>query len=417
MIVLITVFLITYLLIISEEKIKISKSAIALAGGIFMWLFIFIGEEAEKSSEGIYHSLEEISSILFFLLGAMTTVEVIDIHGGFEYITRIMSSLRPSRLFVYTVLLSFFLSSFLDNLTTTVIMASILSKTVSSDTFRKYALACVVPAANTGGVFSPIGDVTSTMLWVGNRITTSGLVLRLFIPSLVCLLIPLLFTYFTAQKNKWWNETKTETPKKGGGEKTFYILILGFITLLTSPVLKAMTGFPPFAGMLLGLGLLWVIAEILERRRPEVKNSVANALSRIDTPGILFFLGILMAVSALGHVGLLRDFSQWLSNIFSDFRLLHFFTGIISSVLDNVPLVAGLMEMYPLEMYPTDHAFWDLLCYASGTGGSLLIIGSAAGVIAMNAENISFMWYLKKMFIPAFLGYTGGYLVLLLMMS
>jgi Na+/H+ antiporter NhaD/arsenite permease-like protein len=320
-------------------------------------------------------------------------------------------------LFVYTALLSFFLSSFLDNLTTTVIMASILSKTVSSNTFRKYALACVVPAANAGGVFSPIGDVTSTMLWVGNRITTSGLVLRLFIPSLVCLLIPLLFTYFTAQKKKWWNETKTETPKKGGGEKTFYILVLGLITLLTSPVLKALTGFPPFAGMLLGLGLLWVIAEILERRRPEVKNSVANALSRIDTPGILFFLGILMAVSALGHVGLLRNFSQWLSNIFSDFRVLHFFTGIISSVLDNVPLVAGLMEMYPLETYPTDHAFWDLLCYASGTGGSLLIIGSAAGVIAMNAENISFMWYLKKMFIPAFLGYTGGYLVLLLMMS
>lgn len=417
MIVLITVFLITYLLIIWEEKIKISKSAIALAGGIFMWLFIFITGKPEESSEGIYHSLEEISSILFFLLGAMTTVEVIDIHGGFEYITRKMSSLRPSRLFIYTAFLSFFLSSFLDNLTTTVIMASILSKTISSNTFRKYALACVVPAANAGGVFSPIGDVTSTMLWVGNRITTSGLILKLFIPSLVCLLIPLLFTYFSARKNKWWNETKAESKKVKGGERTFYILILGFITLLTSPVLKALTGFPPFAGMLLGLGFLWVIAEILERRRPEVKNSVANALVRIDTPGILFFLGILMAVSALGHVGLLRDFSQSLSNVFPDYRVLHFFTGMISAVLDNVPLVAGLMEMYPMEVYPTDHAFWDLLCYASGTGGSLLIIGSAAGVIAMNAENISFMWYLKKMFIPALLGYAGGYLTLLLMMS
>ncbi|MCX8080279.1 MAG: sodium:proton antiporter NhaD [Bacteroidia bacterium] len=412
---LITVFITTYFFIIIEDKIKISKSAIALTGGILMWLIIFLEQGQDLPMEGIYHALEEIASVLFFLLGAMTTVEVIDIHGGFEYITQKISRLRPSALFFWISMLAFILSSFLDNLTTTVLMASLLSKTVSSDAMRKYTLACVVPAANAGGVFSPIGDVTSTMLWISERLSSMHMILTLIIPSLVCFFVPYLYTRRIGKKNKWWNEQIKPNSLKEKNNSSLFILIFGIFMLLTSPILKTTAGLPPFAGMLLGLGTMWVISEIIERRRPEMKNTVANALARIDTPGILFFFGILMAVSALGYIGTLREFSEGLSRVFSDYRVLHFFTGIISAVLDNVPLVAGLMEMYPLEMYPTDHAFWNLLCYSSGTGGSLLIIGSAAGVIAMNSEKISFTWYLKHMTFPIFLGYLAGYLMLIFM--
>jgi Na+/H+ antiporter NhaD/arsenite permease-like protein len=412
---LIFIFIITYFFIVIEEKVKISKSAIALLGGILMWLIIFLEMGHEHPTEGIYHALEEIASVLFFLLGAMTTVEVIDIHGGFEYITKRIARLKPAALFFWISLLAFILSSFLDNLTTTVLMASLLSKTVQSSAMRKYTLACVVPAANAGGVFSPIGDVTSTMLWISDRLTSSQMILKLIIPSIVCFLIPYFYTRYIGKKNRWWNEQTKNPENKSRDKSSLFILIFGIIMLLTSPILKTTAGLPPFAGMLLGLGTMWVITEIIERRRPEMKNTVANALARIDTPGILFFFGILMAVSALGYIGTLKVFSNKLSEVFPDFRLLHFFTGIISAVLDNVPLVAGLIEMYPLELFPTDHSFWNLLCYSSGTGGSLLIIGSAAGVIAMNSEKISFMWYLKHMTLPIFLGYTGGYLVALMM--
>lgn len=414
--VLIIIFTLTYFFIILEEKVKVSKSASALTGGLLMWLIIFLDKGQGTSEEGIYRSLEEIASLLFFLMGAMATVEVIDIYGGFEYITYRLSRLRPSFLFFWISLLSFVLSSFLDNLTTTVVMASILGKTMQNDEFRKYTLACVVSAANAGGVFSPIGDVTSTMLWISGRLSATNMLMTLLIPAIVCFTVPYIYTFYIAKKNRWWKEKKVSDNKIPPDGSSLMILFLGMLLLLSSPILNTSVGMPPFAGMLLGLGILWGVSEMVEKRRPMLRNSVASALSRIDLPGILFFFGILMGVSALGFTGILQELSDNLHRIFPDYRMLHFNTGLISSVLDNVPLVAGMIEMFPTEIYSVDHPFWNLLCYSSGTGGSLLIMGSAAGVVAMNSENISFLWYLKKITFPVFLGYISGYLTLILIL-
>ncbi|TKA89353.1 sodium:proton antiporter NhaD [Halopseudomonas bauzanensis] len=447
------IFVVGYLCIALEHPLKLDKAASALLTAAMTWAVLVLGaneilptlalgsnDPADSSAivvSALRHHLGEIAEILFFLLGAMTIVELIDAHGGFKVITdRITTRRRVSLLWIIG-LLTFFLSAVLDNLTTTIVMVSLLRKLVRGRPERWLYVGIVIIAANAGGAWSPIGDVTTTMLWIGGQITAQQVVIELFLPSLVCLLVPLAILSL---------RLKGEAPRprlrahvaEGGHATTDRernaVLAMGIGALLFVPVFKTVTGLPPYMGILFGLGVLWVATEIMHRdKKPELKHplSVIGVLHRVDTPSILFFLGILLAVSSLataGHLGqiavALRD---GLGNIFA----INYAIGLLSAVVDNVPLVAGAMKMYPtvtdgmlasattdtewLSQFVTDGRFWQFLAFCAGTGGSSLIIGSAAGVAAMGMERIGFFWYIKRVSLLAFLGYTAGAAVYLLM--
>ncbi|WGK62169.1 sodium:proton antiporter NhaD [Halopseudomonas sp. SMJS2] len=447
------IFVVGYLCIALEHPLKLDKAASALLTAAMTWAVLVLGaneilptlalgsnDPADSSAivvSALRHHLGEIAEILFFLLGAMTIVELIDAHGGFKVVTdRITTRRRVSLLWIIG-LLTFFLSAVLDNLTTTIVMVSLLRKLVRGRPERWLYVGVVIIAANAGGAWSPIGDVTTTMLWIGGQITAQQVVVELFLPSLVCLLVPLAILSL---------RLKGEAPRprlrahvaEGGHATTDRernaVLAMGIGALLFVPVFKTVTGLPPYMGILFGLGVLWVATEIMHRdKKPELKHplSVIGVLHRVDTPSILFFLGILLAVSSLataGHLGqiavALRD---GLGNIFA----INYAIGLLSAVVDNVPLVAGAMKMYPtvtdgmlasattdtewLSQFVTDGRFWQFLAFCAGTGGSSLIIGSAAGVAAMGMERIGFFWYIKRVSLLAFLGYTAGAAVYLLM--
>ena len=447
------IFVVGYLCIALEHPLKLDKAASALLTAAMTWAVLVLGaneilptlalgsnDPADSSAivvSALRHHLGEIAEILFFLLGAMTIVELIDAHGGFKVVTdRITTRRRVSLLWIIG-LLTFFLSAVLDNLTTTIVMVSLLRKLVRGRPERWLYVGVVIIAANAGGAWSPIGDVTTTMLWIGGQITAQQVVIELFLPSLVCLLVPLAILSL---------RLKGEAPRprlrahvaEGGHATTDRernaVLAMGIGALLFVPVFKTVTGLPPYMGILFGLGVLWVATEIMHRdKKPELKHplSVIGVLHRVDTPSILFFLGILLAVSSLataGHLGqiavALRD---GLGNIFA----INYAIGLLSAVVDNVPLEAGAMKMYPtvtdgmlasattdtewLSQFVTDGRFWQFLAFCAGTGGSSLIIGSAAGVAAMGMERIGFFWYIKRVSLLAFLGYTAGAAVYLLM--
>ncbi len=411
------VFVIAYLGIVFEHPLKINKAAFALLGGVLLWFFLSVDLADEHVfNEQLFENFSEIAAILFFLLGAMTIVEIIDGHRGFDVITSRINKLSLSKLFWIMGLLAFVLSAILDNLTTTILMVSLVKKIVDNVKLRWYFAGMIVIASNAGGAFSPIGDVTTTMLWIGGQITSLHLIKNLLLPSIVCFFIPSLVMYLLLSKTRLLQEppipvTSDEKPDKSAT----VILFLGIAALVSVPVVKGVFHVPPFMGMLLGLGVLWLTTEIIARRRNDIQNvfTVSHALRNIDTPSILFFLGILLSVGALQSSGLLGKLSLFLSENITNNDLLLLVTGIFSSIVDNVPLVAAFQKMYTLNQYSQDHSFWHLLCYATGTGGSLLIIGSAAGVVAMGIENISFGWYLKRIAILAALGFIGGYLVLM----
>jgi Na+/H+ antiporter NhaD/arsenite permease-like protein len=346
------------------------------------------------------HHLSEIAEILFFLMGAMVIVELIDAHRGFSVVTERISTRKQSTLLWLIGLLTFFLSAALDNLTTTIVMISLLRKLIAQQQQRWVYAGVVVIAANAGGAWSPIGDVTTTMLWIGNQITTLGIVKQLILPSLVCLLVPLL-----------WLSLRL----KGEVERA----------LLFVPVFKTVTHLPPYMGILFGLGVLWVVTELMHHGKDDEQRhplTVAGVLRRIDTPSILFFLGILLAVSALSTAGHLTAVAGWLRDSLGNVYAINVAIGLLSAVVDNVPLVAGAMKMYPLlpaeavtgpqadwlQHFVQDGTFWEMLAYCAGTGGSCLIIGSAAGVAAMGMEKISFGWYLRHISGLALMGYLAG---------
>lgn len=413
----ILVFCVGYACIIFEHSIKINKSAFAIFSGVLVWLLLsFNFSDHHLFNEQLEFHFSEISGILFFLLGAMTTVEIIDGHKGFDIITEQLVKYNLKKLFWIIGIITFFLSAVLDNLTSTILMVSLMSKLVDNAKLRWYLAGLIVIASNAGGAFSPIGDVTSTMLWIGGQLTASHLIKSLLLPSIICYIIPSTILYFVLKKKKLLNETLSITVReKAKKNSSTLVLVTGILILLAVPVFKSVFHVPPYMGMLLGLSLIWIITEVIAKKRSEneAKVTVSDALSRIDTPSILFFLGILLSVSALQAAGILADLSGFLSSKISSNNLLLFITGMFSSVVDNVPLVAAFQGMYPLSQYGTDHPFWEILCYATGTGGSLLIIGSAAGVVAMGIENISFGWYFKKISFLAFLGFLAGYLVLI----
>lgn len=412
MIWMIVIFIAGYAVITLEHTFHVNKAATALLIGVLCWtVYVLQVPDSELVGEQLNHHISEIAAILFFLLGAMTIVEIIDIHDGFEVIVSRIKTESSRKLLWIMAVLAFCLSGVLDNLATTIVLVSLLRKLVADKQERMLYAGVVVIAANAGGAFTPIGDVTTTMLWIGGQVTPANIIQKLFLPSLVCMLFPLLYLSRTSGKKITPSSTSQEKPAlTSTPTERKVVLGMGIGVLVFVPVFKLLTHLPPYMGILLGLGFLWAVTELIHRHKDEEKKSqfsVLTALRKVDTSTVLFFLGILLCIGALQSAGQLALMATYLDENVGNFYAINLLVGVLSSVVDNVPLVAAMMRMYGLE-YPADHVFWEFLAYCAGTGGSILIIGSAAGVAAMGIEKIDFMWYVRKMSLLAFMGYIAG---------
>ena len=411
----ITTFVIGYLAIALEHPIKINKAASALLTGVLCWTIYVLGAaDKDAVSHTLIEHLGEISGILFFLLGAMTIVELIDAHDGFQIITDRIKTQSIVKLLWIVGVITFFLSAALDNLTTTIVIISMLRKILSDRDKRLFFAGITIIEANAGGAWSPIGDVTTTMLWVGGQVTTLRIIEGVFLASVACLLVPLLYLSFRMDGIFQMPKADENAKSTSTASERNFVFFLGVACLIFVPVFKTITHLPPFMGMLFGLGLMWVVTEFIHSGKDEADKdslSVNYALRKIDTPSILFFLGILVSISALQATGLLAHAALWLDATIGNQTAIIVALGLLSSIVDNVPLVAATQGMYSLQQYPTDSFFWEFLAYATGTGGSSLIIGSAAGVAAMGIEKIDFFWYMKRITLLALLGYFAGAIV------
>jgi len=495
---LVALFVVGYLAIVFEHPLKLNKAASALVTGVACWTAYILAGDPRTIGEQLVHHVGELSQILFFLLGAMAIVALIDTHDGFELVTSRIRTRSRRRLLVLIAILSFTLSAVLDNLTTSIVMMSLVRRLVTDEADRMYYGGIVIIAANSGGAWSPIGDVTTTMLWIGERLTAASVVRHVIVPSLVSVVVPVLWVgvRMTGEVTRRSSrETERLVPSglsptpaltaftlpddaaavgrslsqldlrmltgasvvtmtrdgvatsvspgatlragdvlelSGTTETTALALNLlldgvapmrttpferrvvflgGVGVLLFVPVFKSITHLPPFMGMLLGLGVLWTVTEMIHKKKTDEGKSalsVTSALQRVDAQSILFFLGILLAITALESDGLLATLAlrlqEWIGNV----SLTTMAIGLASAVVDNVPLVAAAQGMYPLTTFPTDHHFWLFLCYCAGTGGSILIIGSAAGIAVMGIQRITFGWYVRHLSLPALLGYSAG---------
>ncbi|MDR2040146.1 MAG: sodium:proton antiporter NhaD [Bacteroidales bacterium] len=458
----IAIFIIGYSAIALEHTLKIDKAASALITAALVWVCIAFGgdtiypeltsfQDYTKLNPGasvmdfvthheLIEHLGEISEILFFLLGAMTIVEIIDSHGGFSILSKIIKTTKKVKLLWIFSFLTFFMSAALDNLTTTIVMIALMQKLIGGKNTRWFFASMVVIAANAGGAWSPIGDVTTIMLWIGGQITAANIIKQLFIPSLICMLIPLIIVSFTMKGNavppSRTDRAKSKVPTTD--RERWIVLVSGVLGLLFVPVFKSITHLPPYLGVLLVLGFMWVMTEILHRRKQKelrMRLTLAGILKKIDTPTIFFFLGILLAVAGLESAGHLNIFSAFLDEKVHNIYAINIAIGTLSSIVDNVPLVAGTMGMYDvmtpetlatiadparaayMSHFVTDGTFWELLAYCAGTGGSMLIIGSAAGVAAMGLTKIDFIWYVKKVTLLAAAGYLSGVAAYYLLMG
>ncbi|KAH9655894.1 Sodium/proton antiporter 1 [Citrus sinensis] len=386
--------------------------AAAITGAVAInhsWVAANQAPSTEIAVSELSRASAEVSEIVFFLLGAMTIVEIVDAHQGFKLVTDNITTRKPRTLLWVIGFVTFFLSSILDNLTSTIVMVSLLRKLVPPSEYRKLLGAVVVIAANAGGAWTPIGDVTTTMLWIHGQISTLPTMKSLFIPSAVSLAVPLAFLSLTSEVNGKGQESSNVLASEQMAPRGQLVFAVGIGALIFVPVFKALTGLPPYMGILLGLGVLWILTDAIhygESERQKLK--VPQALSRIDTQGALFFLGILLSVSSLEAAGLLREIANYLDAHISNIDLIASAIGVVSAVIDNVPLVAATMGMYDLTSFPQDSEFWQLIAYCAGTGGSMLIIGSAAGVAFMGMEKVDFFWYLRKVSGFAFAGYATG---------
>jgi len=411
---LIAVFVLTYAAIAFEHPLKINKSATALIGAGLLWTLYALGAADIKGVEAAMgDSLMSTAQIVFFLMGAMTIVEVVDAHDGFEVITAKIRTTQLSTLMWLVGFVTFFLSAILDNLTTTIVMVSLMKKLLDKREDRLFFAGLIVIAANAGGAWTPIGDVTTTMLWIGGQVTTVEIMKGLFIPSMINLLVPLAVTAWLLRGRlveapvREMNDSQIQTTPFER-QLMFY---LGLGILVAVPAFKTMTHLPPFLGILFGLGLLWLVGDLIHRDKSDQDKAhltLVSALTRIDMSSILFFVGILLAVASLEHAHILTSVAQWLNDVVGRLDIIVMLIGLVSAVVDNVPLVAASMGMYSLQEYPTDSFLWEFMAYCAGTGGSILIIGSAAGVAAMGLEKIDFLWYMKKISLLALLGYFGG---------
>lgn len=448
---LILVFIVGYLLVVFEHPLKMDKTVPALSMGALMWAIIAVGfhsgllnvidthdhvysmvgltdaMQIEAAEEGftntLLHHVGKIAEILVFLIGAMTIVELIDMHKGFEVIKEWIGTRNKKKLLWITGVIAFFLSAIIDNLTTTIVLISILRKLIHDRNERLWYVALIITAANAGGAWSPIGDVTTTMLWIGKKVTSFQLIEFIVLPAVVCFVVP----YFLASFNKVFKGDLKDHPDYSDARITKLLssnkmLYLGLGAILFVPVFKTLTHLPPYIGMILSLSVVWAVSEFIH---PEENFDPANrhnysphkALSRIELSSILFFLGILLAIAAfesavVGNVSMLRSGAEYLTSIIPNTNVIIILLGFLSAVIDNVPLVAAAMGMYE---NPLDDHLWHFLAYTAGTGGSILIVGSAAGVAAMGMEKIDFIWYLKKISWLTLAGYLAGCAAFLLL--
>lgn len=415
--ILVIVFILAYAAIAFEHPLRINKSASALVGAGVLWtIYALSTGDAHRVSEQLNESVMATAQIVFFLLGAMTIVEVVDAHDGFEVITRRIQTTSLPRLMWLVGLVTFFLSAILDNLTTTIVMVSLMRKLLAKQNDRLLFVGIIVVAANSGGAWSPIGDVTTTMLWIGGQITAAAIIKSVFLPSLVSLLLPLALTAYLLRGQpvqsvvRLHHGNQSEIPLTPEFERTL-MFYLGLGILVAVPAFKAVTHLPPFMGVLFGLGILWLVGDLVHRDKAEEEKrhlTLVHALSRIDLGSIVFFVGILLAVATLEHTHVLTALAQWLDVVVGRQDVIVLIIGVASAVVDNVPLVAAAMGMYDMAVYPPDHFLWEFLAYCAGTGGSILIIGSAAGVAAMGLEKVHFFWYLKNISWLALIGYFAG---------
>jgi len=412
------IFILGYLAIALEHPLKVNKSASALFLGTVLWLVWFkVSGDAHQAGEQLFESFGGLAQILFFLMGAMTIVAIIDANDGFSVITSRIKTSNVKVLLWIIAWLSFFLSAVLDNLTTTIVMMTLTRKLISDSKSRLYMAGVIVIAANAGGAWSPIGDVTTTMLWIGGQISALGIVKALFLPSVMCLLLPVIAFTFLISGEVNHSNLQSSGDAPSSFEKSA-LFIAGIGGLLMVPVIKTLFHVPPFIAMLFVLGILWTVVELLARRHDNIPNrlNIHHVIKDVDTPSVLFFAGILLAVGVLEATGQLEALAKILENILGDVRIITIIIGFLSAVVDNVPLVAATMGMYDLSSFPHDHLMWEFIAYCAGTGGSMLVIGSAAGVAAMGIDrNLSFGWYLKRVAPLALLGYLAGAGIYLLM--
>lgn len=436
--IMIILFIIGYACIALEHPLKVNKTATALLLGVLIWLvYILTGPSifdvtnfgggwqafqqanpGEKFSDFItkhelIEHLGDIAEILFYLMGAMTVVELIDSHGGFSIITDKIKTKNKVKLLWILSFITFFLSAMLDNLTTAIVMVALLRKLLPEKHDRWFFGGMVILAANAGGAWSPIGDVTTIMLWIGGNITTGTVITQCLIPSLISMVVPLIIVSFMEKgeidesKRQMLDDNLIDIPKW----RRNLIFAMGIAALVFVPIFKTLTHLKPYMGIMLGLSVLWITTEIIDRKSESIngKLTITSVLSRIDLPSILFFLGILLAVAGLQSAGHLSMLAGGMDTAFNgNYYLIDMVIGALSSIVDNVPLVAGVMGMYDLSVFPPDSMLWVFLSYCAGTGGSLLIIGSAAGVAVMGMEKIDFIWYLKHITPYALLGYLAG---------
>lgn len=408
-------FAVGYLTIIFEHLLKVNKTAIALLIGTLCW-GLLIGDHLQALPEilgQLNHHLSDVSQIVFFLLGAMVIVETMDSSGGLGVLKRCLRFKTHIQVLWGLSLMTFFLSALLDNLTTTLVMLSLLKGLIAEKNERWKIGAAIVIAANAGGAFSPIGDVTTTMLWIGGQVSAPTLVAGLTLPSLVSLLVTLGLMHFQIKKEPLPAVQKSEESASISG---LPLLILGLSSLVLVPILKTLFHIPPFLGMLIGIGVMWLVYDVIERKKDvEKQMPFAAILRKVDYESLLFFLGILLGVASLESAGILEGLAGQLKAWVSSLEGIAYVTGILSAIIDNVPLVAASMGMYSMVQYPADSAFWHLIAYCAGTGGSLLIIGSASGIAFMGIERVDFFWYVKHVTLVALVGYTVGFGLCLLM--
>lgn len=404
------IFILAYIVIVFEGILHINKSTAALMAGVLCWACVFADATLTHHGQttALLDHVGEISELIFFLIAAVTIVEIMSAHRSFRFITDMMTVRNKRVLLWLSSVLAFGLSALLDNLTTTILMITLLRKVVTDRDDRLIISGCIVIAANAGGCWTPIGDVTTTMLWIGGQISTLPTIASLVIPSIVCLIVSTAVA--TPLLSGQLPEADAEHQVKHSEPKGRLIFFLGITCLVSVPIFKVATGLPPFMGMLFGLSILWLATDLLHSRHDDREHlRVPSILTKVDLSGPLFFLGILLTVGALQTLGILDAAAVRLSNAVPNAAILTLGIGLASAVIDNVPLVAACMSMYDLTTYPIDSAFWQMLAYCAGTGGSVLIIGSAAGVALMTMEKVGFGWYLRRLAIPALAGYFAGF--------
>jgi Na+/H+ antiporter NhaD/arsenite permease-like protein len=408
------IFIFAYAAIALEHPLKVNKSASALIGAGLLWTtYAVISGNHDLVGQQLNESLASTAQIVFFLMGAMTIVEVVDAHNGFEVITSRIKTSKLSTLMWLVGFVTFFLSAVLDNLTTTIVMISLIKKLLDNHDDRLFFAGMIVIAANAGGAWTPIGDVTTTMLWIGGQITSLSIMKGVFIASLVNLIVPLVVTSYLLKGREVVSPPQAE--ESGLLQTTPFernlMFFMGLGILVMVPVFKTLTHLPPFMGILFGLGILWLAGNLVHRNKADEEKehlTLVHALTRIDMGSIVFFIGILLAVAILEHTHILGNLAKMLDQTIGRQDVIVTIIGLVSAIVDNVPLVAASMGMYSLDQYPPDSFLWEFIAYCAGTGGSILIIGSAAGVAAMGLEKIHFFWYVKRISGLALVGYFGG---------